>query len=62
MANELGNWRLIMAEKSRSTAFENKNAALPKGKAAPCLIMTRKEELLCPWQAWQRPTLPGLKP
>jgi hypothetical protein len=32
------------------------------GGAAFCLIMTRKEELLCPWQAWQRPTLPGLKP
>jgi hypothetical protein len=21
-----------------------------------------KEEFPCPWQAWQRPTLPGLKP
>jgi hypothetical protein len=34
----------------------------PLGEAAFCSIMTRKEELLCPWQAWQRPTLPGLKP
>jgi hypothetical protein len=34
----------------------------PRREAAFCLIMTRKEELLCPWQAWQRPTLPGLKP
>src|SRR6266403_2408374 len=32
----------------------------PQGEAAFCLIVTRKEELLCPWQAWQRPTLPGL--
>ena len=31
-------------------------------EAAFCLIVTRKEELLCPWQVWQRPTLPGLKP
>jgi hypothetical protein len=35
---------------------------LPEGKRRFCLIMTRKEELLCPWQAWQRPTLPGLEP
>jgi hypothetical protein len=34
----------------------------PRREAAFCLIVTRKEELLCPWQAWQRPTLPGLKP
>src|SRR3954451_6979465 len=34
----------------------------PGREAAFCLIMTRKEELLCPWQAWQRPALPGLKP
>jgi hypothetical protein len=26
------------------------------------LITTCKEEFRCPWQAWQRPTLPGLKP
>jgi hypothetical protein len=35
---------------------------LPEGKRRFCLIVTRKEELPCPWQAWQRPTLPGLKP
>jgi hypothetical protein len=47
--------------------FKNKTGSkrkrrLPRGKAAFCLIMTRKKELLCPWQAWQRPTLPGLEP
>src|ERR1700712_1125391 len=30
----------------------------PRREAAFCLIVTRKEELLCPRQAWQRPTLP----
>jgi hypothetical protein len=35
---------------------------LPEGKRRFVLIVTRKEELLCLWQAWQRPTLPGLKP
>jgi hypothetical protein len=35
---------------------------LLEGKRRFVLIVTHKEELLCPWQAWQRPTLPGLKP
>jgi hypothetical protein len=46
----------------RKITLQNKNAASPKGSGAFVLIVTRKEELLCPWQAWQRPTLPGLKP
>jgi hypothetical protein len=40
----------------------NKKTPRPREEAAFCLIMISKEELLCPWQAWQRPTLPGLKP
>jgi hypothetical protein len=40
---------------------QKQNAALRKGERR-CLIMRSKEELQCPWQAWQRPTLPGLKP
>jgi hypothetical protein len=39
-----------------------KNAAFPEGTRRFVAIITCKEELLCPWQAWQRPTLPGLKP
>src|SRR5579871_442237 len=27
---------------------------------AAFVFVTCKEELPCPWQAWQRPTLPGL--
>lgn len=57
-ATSLGNPTESAAGKQRQT---NKNAAFPK-EGGVCLIMTRKEELLCPWQAWQRPTLPGLKP
>jgi hypothetical protein len=33
--------------------LENEIRRLPEGKAAFCSIMTREEELLCPWQAWQ---------
>ena len=32
------------------------------GEKRRFLITISKEEFLCPWQAWQRPTLPGLKP
>jgi hypothetical protein len=31
-------------------------------KEAAFLFEVVKEEFVCPWQAWQRPTLPGLKP
>jgi hypothetical protein len=34
----------------------------PRREAAFCLIMKSLKRNLCPWQAWQRPTLPGLKP
>jgi hypothetical protein len=44
------------------TRQAQKNAAFPTGKRRFVMITTCKEELLCPWQAWQRPTLPGLEP
>src|SRR6266403_4127980 len=61
-------WRQIMAETnqdgraSKQRKLPDKKTPPPRGEAAFCSIMTRKEELPCPWQAWQRPTLPGLKP
>jgi hypothetical protein len=54
-------WRPRRNNKMPARPLKQKNAASPKGSGV-FLIMTRKEELLCPWQAWQRPTLPGLKP
>ena len=48
------------ADKCLSQTHKQKRR-LPE-EAAFCLIVTRREEFLCPWQAWQRPTLPGLKP
>jgi hypothetical protein len=58
-------WLKIVAEKARDGCARRRPADIKKRrfpKEAAFLIMTRKEELLCPWQAWQRPTLPGLKP
>jgi hypothetical protein len=52
------NLRLLRAYPERRTKQKRR---LPK-ETAFCLIVTCKEEFLCPWQAWQRPTLPGLKP
>jgi hypothetical protein len=52
----------IASRKALKQTPEQKKRRPPEGEAAFCSIMTRKEELLCPWQAWQRPTLPGLKP
>src|SRR5215467_8748652 len=40
----------------------HKKTPLPFPGAAFVLHSTSKEELPCPWQDWQRPTLPGLKP
>jgi hypothetical protein len=48
--------------KSRGIHKPKQKRRLPEGKRRFVMIMTRKEEILCPWQAWQRPTLPGLKP
>jgi hypothetical protein len=71
MAYELGKVRLIrrttpgpasVEDITPKTKRQKQKRRSPEGKAAFCLIVTRKEELLCPWQAWQRPTLPGLKP
>jgi hypothetical protein len=39
---------------------ERKNA-VPFGDGVLCFEID-KEEVFCPLQAWQRPTLPGLKP
>lgn len=39
----------------------NKNAASIRRRRSVS-IMAHKEEFHCPWQAWQRPTLPGLEP
>jgi hypothetical protein len=54
--------RSIVPDHPKSQATPKTKTPLSRGKAAFCLIVTRKEELLCPWQVWQRPTLPGLKP
>jgi hypothetical protein len=40
---------------------KTKNAASPKGDGV-LFDRDSKEEMPCPWQVWQRPTLPGLKP
>ena len=54
--------RSEFSDRSSRLTRRNKKRRLPEGKRRLVLIVTRKEELLCLWQAWQRPTLPGLKP
>jgi hypothetical protein len=53
--------RIVAPDAAAEPASDKQKRRLPK-EAAFSLIATRKEELLCPSQAWQRPTLPGLKP
>src|SRR5258708_2132074 len=62
-------WLPITAENRAPGLHQaQKNAVSPNRETAFSLAMSKikfvtgKEELLCPWQAWQRPTLPGLKP
>src|SRR3954451_3481868 len=40
----------------------HKKTPLPLPEAAFFVFKHRKRRIPCPWQAWQRPTLPGLKP
>src|SRR4030081_2064671 len=54
-------WRAPPNCSGNRRGAQTKKRRLPE-ETAFFSIATRKEELLCPWQAWQRPTLPGLEP